>query len=109
MWTENYLSVENPNGKLSLTVKTCNENSVSVFCIAHEYNIFMKYCTMGYVINSNFFAQSLFGSSNSDTICIGQKEQKQVVKECKPTWVAVFYRYYESFISLDRSMSGGDR
>lgn len=95
MWIENFVSAENPNGKLSLMVKTHNENSVSVFCVAHEYNI-------------RFFAQSLFGSSNSYIICLGQKEQKQAVKECKPRWVAVFYRYYESFISLDLSMSGGD-
>lgn len=70
--------------------------------------MFMKYCTVGYIINSNFFAQSLFGSSNSDIIFLGQKEQKHVRKECKPIWVTVFYRYYESFISLDLSRSGGD-
>lgn len=38
-----------------------NENSVSIFYVAHEYNMFMKYCTMGSIFNIIFFAQSLFG------------------------------------------------
>lgn len=88
--------------------KTGNENSLLISCVAHKYNMFMKYCTMVCIIVINFFARSLFGSSNSDIICLGQKEQKPVVKECKPTWVAVFNRYHESFMLLDLSMSGRD-